>query len=177
MVVVVLDGVFGGHDVTLVVHVDEVEHGRQGCGFPRPRGASNDKEASGTPDEIFADVGEANLVKRQQAVGNQTKHQREVPPLAEDRHAETGLVAVREAEVSATLFLNFLLVSFGSDLLHQGHGVISIENLGVKILEAAMETESRLSAHRKVKVGSIEFDHSVKQTVDLDGGHKWLSVK
>ena len=45
VVVVVLDGVFGGHDVTLVVHVDEVEHGRQVGGFPRSRGAGNDKEA------------------------------------------------------------------------------------------------------------------------------------
>ena len=135
------------------------------------------KRPSRTPDEIFADVGEADLVKGQQAVGNQTKHQREVSTLTEDRDAKASFIAVGKAVVGASFFLNFLLIAFRGDLLHQGNGVVGLEDFGVKILQTAVEAKGGLAPHRQVKVGGIELDHGVKQTVDLNGGHKWLSVK
>ena len=73
---------------------------------------------AGAEHELDAHIGQAKLLRRKHVVGNLTQHHRHVAALLEDRNAETGEIAEREAEVRASFFLQLALAPLRGDAFH-----------------------------------------------------------
>jgi hypothetical protein len=169
VVVVVLDRILDGDDVPVEVHVDVVDHRRQGGGLARAGRPGDDEQPAGPANEFTADRRQPDLLEGQQLVGNEPQGDRDIAALAEDGHAEAGLGPVGKSEVTAALFLELLLGPLGGDGLHQGHAVVGVEDLGVQVPQRAVETQRGLAPGAQVQVGRALANDGVEQPIDLDG--------
>jgi hypothetical protein len=88
--------------------------------------------------------------------------------LFEDGDPETA-VAERDGKVRAADFLQFLLAAVWGDGLHQGGGVVAIEDFGVEPAQSAVMAHHGGLAHRNVQVARLELDHRGQQFVNEDG--------
>lgn len=166
--VVVLDRVFHRHDVPFEVLVDVVDHRGQRRRLARPRGPGDDEQATRAAQQVLHQGRQADLLEREQPIGDLAEHEAEGATLTEHAHAEARLVAEREAEVGAPLLLQLLLVLLGSDALHERHGVIGLEHLGGKVAQAAVQAQGRRATDAAVDVARPLSDAGVEDSVDLD---------
>ena len=82
---------------------------------------------------------QADFLERQQLRGDQSKRDRNVALLLEDRGTESARLAELETEVRAALLLQFLLAAVGGDGLHQFDGVLRLEDFGLERPKATVQ--------------------------------------
>jgi hypothetical protein len=171
VLVVVLDRVFDRDDVPLEVHVDVVDHRRQRGRLAGPRRSGHEQQAPRTVAEVARDLREPDLVEAQQPVRDEAERHARPALLVEDAHAKPRLVAEPVGEVGAALLLELLEVPGRRDLLHQGHGVVGLENGHVDVDEPAVAPDDGRAPHRDVEVGAVLIHDEVEKAVDLEHGH------
>ena len=173
VLVEVLDGVFQRDDMLVVVVVDEVEHAGQRGGFSRAGGAGDQQQAARAGDEALDHLGHADLLEGEEAAGDPAKHHADGAALLENGAAEAVAIDELDGKVGASPFLKLLLVAVGSDGLHERHGVVRLEDLGLELAHAPAFADEGGLPHADMKVGGLEVDDRLEQLVDedLSGAH------
>jgi hypothetical protein len=169
--VVVFDRVFDRDDVPVHVVVNPVDHRRQGGRLARPGRPGDEDQPAGALDQLFHDRRQADLLEREELVGNSPEHQTNIATLLEDRDPEPRGFAKGESEVSPAHLLQLLLAPLGRDTLHQGRGVGTLEHLGFEGDHVATQPEHRLRADGQVQVARLLRDDRLEQLVDQQRSH------
>ncbi len=71
----------------------------------------------------------------------------------------------------APRLLQFLLAAVGRDALHQRHGVVRLQHLGLELPHAAVQAKHRRLADGDVQIAGALLDHGVQQFVDQNRSH------
>ena len=176
--VVKLDRILDRDDVVVVVFVDEVDQRGERGALAGAGGPGDEKQATGPRDHLLADLGHAELLGREQLVGDLPQHHRHGAALLEHAHAKSGQILEGEAEVAAPLLGEFGLAPLGCDRLHEAVGVVGGEHLRGLRLHVAIHAKHRGQAGRDVDVADAVLHGSGEQFVDLDGadGSLWHGV-
>ena len=116
--------------------------------MPEPVGPVTRTSPRGRVISCSMTGGQAELLERQELVRDPPQHHADVAALLEDGDAEPGQLAEGEAEVGAAHLLQLLLAALGRDALHQRHGVVRLEDLGLQRPHVAVEPEHRRAARR-----------------------------
>lgn len=175
MFVVIFDRVFDRDDVMIEFAVDVVDHRGERGGFARSCRTGHKEQTAGASAETLDDGRQTDVVKAQKFVGDLPQHYRDVALGLENGHAKTGGVAEGKPKVGSAFFLNFLLISFGRNGLHQRHGVFGFQDLGFQISQSAMNAKHRRSSDVKMQVRTVSTNTCFEQSIDLNSSHR-LSI-
>ena len=87
--------------------------------------------------------------------------------LLENRDAKPGFVAEGETKVGPTHFLQFLLITFWTDTLHQADGIFRSQRFGFKTYQVAPQPEYGGLAGGDVQIAGTFTNHRLEHLVDL----------
>ena len=163
--VVEFDRVLDRDDVAGAVHVDEVEHRREGRRLAGAGRAGDEDEAAGLVEQLVDLLREADLLERDHLVGDLAQDEADAALLLEDGHAEAGAVLEREAEVGAAVVLDGLHLRLGADGAHQQLRVLGLEDRHVERLQVAVHAQHGRVADGEVEVGRAEVAGGLEQLV------------
>ena len=164
MVVIILDRVLDGDDVRLVAFlVDDVNHRGQRGRFAGTGRPGHEHQAARLVQQFLGAGRNADLLKRQQLVGNLPEHQGEIALLLEDADTETRHVAKRKAEVRAAVFARALNVLLGRDAAHQFLGILRFERRTFDAVQDAVHPDGGRRTHADVQVGGAFGHHQLQQ--------------
>ena len=149
------------HFVALLV--DDVHHGGQRGGLAGAGGPGHQHQTARFVEQFLDARRNADLLHRQQLVGNLPQHQAEVALLLEHADAEPRHVAEREAEVRAAAFARALDVLLGRDAAHQFLGVLRLERRAFDAVQNAVHANHRRRADADVQVGRAFGHHQLQQ--------------
>ena len=112
MLVIKFYRVFNRDNMTIPLHIDNIDHGCKGCTFAAAGRAGNQNHAARPVKQIFDIIGQPDLFKRQQLAWNLAENRSEIAFLLEGAYAETGFISEAETEVNRTYLLNLLHLTF-----------------------------------------------------------------
>ncbi len=171
-VVVELDRVFDRDDVVIDRLVDVVDHAGQRRALAGPGRPGHQEQSARSHAELGADGRRAQLLHRQQLVGNLPQHHADISTLLEHGDAKTGIFAEGKAEVAAADLRQLMLAAVGRDALHQGHRVVRLEDFRLELPHPAVHAEHRRLTGRNVDVAGVLLDAGHQQFVDKDIAHR-----
>ncbi len=111
-------------------------------------------------------VGQPQLLGRQLVRGDLPQHHRDVATLLENRDAEASLVAKGEPKVRRPRLLQLPLAALRRDALHQRHGVLRLQHLGLQLAQPAVQAKHRRLADRDVNIAGPLLHAGHQQFVD-----------
>ena len=164
----VLDGVFEGDDVAVVVVVDEVDHRRQArrlAGTCRP---GHQQQTPWTDDERAYRLGHPQLFKGEELERNPPQHHADGATLLEHGHPEAVTVDIFDGEVGPALLLQLLLAAVRCDRLHQPGGVVRRQDLGIELPHPSAGPHHGGLADADMQVARLDLDDSGEQLLHGD---------
>ena len=174
MRVIELDRVLDRDDVVVERLVEIVDGRGQGRRLARTGRPGDQHQAAGTHDQVFEHRRRAQIVETQELVGDLPQDHAHEALLLEERDAEAGQIAEREAEVGAALLLELLLRPLRGDALHQGHRVLGLEDLGFQPLHVAVHPQHGRLPDGNVQVARLALDDRVQQFIDENRAHSQI---
>ena len=126
MLVVILNRVFESNNMMLLSIVEMVDHTGERSRLSTSCRSSHEEQPSRTGDQFANNLRKPKLLKGQELVRNTPQHHSDVTTLLKDRHTKACFISKRETKVCSTNFLQFLLISFGSNTLHQSDGIFRL---------------------------------------------------
>lgn len=151
----ILDGIFEGDYMLIVIMIDEVEHGSKGSGFPGTSRAGNEQKPSGFDDKALDGFGHAHLFEGEETAGDTAHNHADMTTLAKNSNAEAIPIHKLDGKVAPPLFLKFLLAAIGGDAFHEGDSIFVIEDFGIEFFHAALMPDNRGLSGGKVQVISF----------------------
>ena len=149
------------------VFVDVVDHRRQRRRLARTGRPGDQENPARAAADLLGHLRQADLLERQNFVGDSPQHQRAISLLLENRHAEARFFAVGKPEVARTGLFIFLLNALGRDRLHERNGVFRLQHLCLKLAQMPMHAQSRRLANGEMKVRRTAADGGFQKTIDL----------
>ncbi len=150
VLVVILDRVFHRNDVPIVVLIDEIHHARQAGRLARAGRAGDQQQAARAGDEALDGVGHADLFKGQELIRNASQHHADGALLLKDGDAKADAIRKLNREIGSAFLLQLLLAAVGRNALHQGGGVVAVEDLRFQLAHASMVPDNRRLSHRNM---------------------------
>ena len=167
-----LDRVFYGDDMTLLVLVPVVYHGREGGRFPAARRTHHQHETALVHGDILQYPGQTQVVDSLQVYLDLPEHDAHVSTLPEDIDPEPAQVGVVEGKVHLVLFLEHLPLSLVHDARGNSLGIIAAQDTVAVGQHHAFNPEHGGYALGQIDVGSILLHHVVQEVEEKRGrGH------
>ena len=163
VIMIELDRVFDGDDMVFLFDVDDVDHGGEGGGLAGTGRPRDKDEATGAEEDVFHGVRQTDLGHRQQVVRDGTHDDTDIASGLEDGDTETAAIAEGETEVHGTILLEFLLVGFGGDGLHEVFTIFRRERWTVQLRHFTMDTKNGWCQGVDVKIAGAFFEDEIQQ--------------
>ena len=164
------DRVFDRDDVLALVHIDLVEHRRQGRRFTAAGGAGDENEPLFSFDQLFVNLRGVQIVEAGNLDGNDPKSRGHVAHGTVIVDPETAHFGNLYRKVEFVVLFELLLLLFGDDGVADRFDRFTVEFGEIERTQLAVDTDLRFAAADEMEVAGVVGDDVFEQFTDVDGG-------
>src|SRR3984885_8573211 len=162
-----LDRILDGQNVVRRGFIAIIDHRRESGGFAGARGAHHENHAALQHDQLFEDLGHAEVLEPGHFRGDVAQHHGGVAPLIENVDPESAEAGLRNREIDFQLLVEILDLFLGHQAQRRLAHRLGTQDLLVdrKYLALDLDFNGRIAG--KEQVGRFALDHQLEQRLGV----------